>query len=187
MSNITELSVQKILKPKIEEVLPYYLYGEELESALKFIAYLRADKINPGWANVHNAWKGSYKGKPVYYIRLGREWVRDTKNVKWVIIVYLNHIREYEEKIFEESWQNIIWDDLHHCRRCNNGCAPGVDRTILGKEFTGLCNGIFYSGRFPVSFVNPVDTDIIIIKKMLELEKSFRAQSIPKSDKFNIY
>ena len=176
MSDITVLSVQREIKPKIEDVLPYYLNGAELESALNFIAYLRADRINPGWAGVHNAWKGAYKGKPVYYIRLGREWVRDTKNVKWVVILYMNHIKEYEEKIFEEGWQNIIWDDLHRCRGCNNGCAPGIDRTVLGREFTGLCNGIFYSGRFPVSFVNPAETDYDIIKKMLDIEKSSRTQ-----------
>jgi len=174
MQDITTLQVQRATKPKIEDVLPHFMDGEILERALDFVAYLRANRMNPAWAGVHNAWKGVYKGKPIYYIRLGREWIRPTENVKWTIIPYLNHMEEYREKIFDQGWQDIIWNDLHFCRGCNNGCSPGFTRAILGKEFAGLCHGIFYSGRKPVSFVNPGDETFNIIKQLLEFEKTGR-------------
>jgi len=130
--------------------------------------------MNPGWAGVHNAWKGSYKGKIMYYIRLGREWIRETENAKWVVIPYLNHMNAYEDNILSEGWQNIIWDDLHYCRNCGYKCHPKANQTILGKEFTGLCNGLFYGGRFPVSFVNPGEAAINRVKRLLDLEKTAR-------------
>ena len=176
MQDVTDLRVQREIKPKVEDVLPYYLDNEMMESALLFMDYLREHKMNPRWAGVHNAWKYVYKGKPVYYIRLGKEWVRETENVKWVVTLYLNHLSEYEDFILREGWQNIIWDDLHYCRNCNNGCAPGTDRTIIGREFHGLCNGILYSGRFPVNFVNPDETASFRMKKLLELEINARKE-----------
>ena len=178
MSDITVLSVQRKIKPKIENVLPYYLDGRMLKTALDFVAYLRADKMNPAWT-LHNAWKAAYKGKPIFYIRLGKEWVRKTENVKWVFTPYLNHIDEYEDEIFKENWQHMIWDDLHYCRNCGHKCPPGI-KSILGKEFSGLCHGIFYGGRLPVSFVNPDEAAINRIKKLLEFEKNARMVFVNK-------
>jgi len=81
---------------------------------------------------------------------------------------------EYENEIIDENMQNYIWDGLAYCHACNNGCSPGAAKTILSKDLTGLCNGMFYSGRFPISFVNPDETAISCIKKLLELEKQAR-------------
>jgi len=166
-NDLSLLHVQRTIKPKAEEVLPYFLDGENLAVALDFAAFLRAEKMNPAWAGVHNAWRANYKGKPICYIRLGREWVRDTKDVKWVIVLYLNHMEAYANEIYRQNWQSIIWDDLHYCRDCAYGCFPGKTKTILRKEFSGLCP-TFYN---KVNFVNPGDAAIKIVKKLLELER----------------
>lgn len=172
-SNITRLEVQRKIKPMIEEVIPEYLDGDIKKTALDFILHLRENKMKPAWA-IHNGWKSIYKGKPIYYIRLGKEWVNNSKNVKWVVTPYLNHIKTYEEAIINEGWQNLVWDNLHYCRSCNNGCAPGASMTVLGKELTGLCYGTLYSGRFPVSFVDPGETMVYYIKRLLDIEKQAR-------------
>ncbi|MCL2405658.1 MAG: hypothetical protein FWC92_08950 [Defluviitaleaceae bacterium] len=167
---LTHLHVQRVIKPKVEDVLPYFLDGEMMGTALSFVAYLRAVKMNPGWAGVHNAWRANNKNKPICYIRLGKEWIRDTKNVQWVIVLYLNHMDEYTEVIHSEGWQEIVWADLHYCRSCAYGCFPGRTKTILGKEFLGLCP-TFYN---KVSFVNPDEATIKIVTRLLDLEREAR-------------
>ena len=175
MSDITviDLETQRLVRPKIESVLPYFLDDKMLEAALDFISYLRTNKMSPGWAGIHNAWKAMNKGKPICYIRLGREWIRETKNVKWVVMPYLNNIEDYAIEILKENWQNIIWDDLHYCRKCAYNC-PLLSKTILGKDFTNLCHAQFYNGRFPVSFVNPDEEAFNRVKKLMKLEREAR-------------
>ena len=170
-NDLTLLPVQRTIKPKVEDVLPYYLDGNLLESALDFVAYLRTERMNPGWAGVHNAWRANNKSKPICYIRLGKEWIRNTKNVKWVIVLYLNHMEEYANVIYQENWQDIIWSDLHYCRNCAYGCYPGKTKTILGKEFSGLCPTFYYKANF----VNPDDATLKIVTRLLELERKARA------------
>ena len=168
-NDITHLHVQRKVKPKVEDVLPYFLDGKMLECAIDFVAFLRAEKMNPGWAGVHNAWRANNKSKPICYIRLGKEWVRDTKNVKWVVVLYLDCMDDYADKI-SEDWQKIIWDDLHYCRNCAYGCFPGATKSILGKEFSGLCPTFFNR----VCFVNPDENTIKIVTGLLELEREAR-------------
>ena len=181
MSNILTLATQRNLKPKIEDVIPHFLDNEELKTALNFIAHLRASKMNPRWAGVHNTWNCNYKGKVICYIRLGAMWLGKADNVKWEISPNLIHIKAYESEIIDENMQNYIWDGLApYCRSCinTNGlareCAPGTNRTILGRDFIGLCNGMFLSGRHPISFVNPDELALNCIKRLLELEKQAR-------------
>ena len=179
-NEITLLHVQRKLKPKIEDVIPEYLDGDMEKNAIDFITYMQENKMVLRWAGVHNAWKANYKSKPICYVRLADgnnpAWLSSAKNAKLTITPYLNNINKYQERIINEDWQDSIWDNLYYCKVCGNGCAPGKDKIILGKEFKGLCNGIFYC-RFSVSFVNPDDITISRIKKMLEWEKQARTES----------
>ena len=174
MSDITNLLVQREEKPEIEAVLPYYLDGDTLASAANFIAYLRAEKLIPRWAGIHNAWKASYKGKPLYYIRLNnKKWNRD-EYAKWVVTPYLMHLDTYETDIIEDGRRDFVLDGFWRCKACGNGCAPGVDKTVFGAEQKNLCHGNFYSGRNWVWFYNPDDAAIGYIKKLLKMEQSAR-------------
>ena len=177
--DILTLKGQRELKPKIEDVLPYFTDGEELETAINFISHLRVNKINLKWAGVHNFWNSKNKGKNICYVKLGNSWIGrklpgSEVTVKWEVILNLLHMSEYENKIIGENMQNYIWNGFAYCRACNNGCSPGVNKTILGKDFTGLCHGMFFT-RFVISFVNPDETSIENIKKLLEWEKHARA------------
>ena len=86
---------------------------------------------------------------------------------------YIN-MNTYENEIIDENMENHIWDGLSYCHSCNNGCSPGMNMIILKKEFTGLCNGMSFSGRLLISFVNPDNAAFSCIKRLLELEKQAR-------------
>jgi len=175
MSDITDLHVQREVKPKIEDVIHHYLDGDALEAASAFVAYLQADKLKLVWAGIHNAWKAAYKGKPVLYIRLNCRLWDENIYAKWVVTPYLMNLFEYEDEIIREGLQNSVWNGLWRCKACGHGCSPGVDKTILGKELTGLCNGNFFSGRNWVWFYDPDEMTVVSIKKLLEMEKRARA------------
>ena len=178
MSDILSLGVQRELKPKIEDLLPYFVSGEEAETAAGFVSHLRENKISLRWAGVHNFWNAKTKGKNICYVKLGGSWIGrklpgTEVTVKWEVILNLLHMSEYESKIIGENMQDYIWDGFAYCRACNNGCSPGVNRTILGRDFTGLCHGMFYT-RFVISFTNPDEAAIENIKMLLEWEKQAR-------------
>jgi len=176
MPDITTLKVQRETKAKVEDVIPHFLDGAALESALDFIAFLRTQRMSPSWAGVHNAWRVNSKGKPLCYIRLGKEWIRDTEGVKWVVVLYLDNMDEYANKIISEGWQNIVWDDLHYCRKpnCPYGCSSGMKKVILGKEISDLC----YTFVNKVNFVNPDVADLEIIVRLLEFEREARKKAL---------
>jgi len=181
------LQKQRSLKPDMENVIPEYLEGDTKKSSLDFIAHLRENKMKPVWT-VANGWKSMCKGKPIYCTRLpsrengGEDWCFRTKKPSdmtewvhsWVIYPYLNHINEYEDIIIDKGWQDLIWDNMCYCQTCSNGCAPGVTKTIVGKELKGLCLCGTHSGCLRVLFVNPDETTITVLKKLLELERQAR-------------
>lgn len=173
-NDITLLRIQKKLKPLIEDVIPHYLDDENKKIALEFIAYLRENKMNPVWAGIHNTWKTDYKGKCLFYIRLCIDNPYREKK-QWVINPYLLHIQKYEELIIEEGLQNLLWDNVHHCKNvltggCNShNCSPGRNITVLDKEIKSVC-----LGRQPFWFYEPDKTAINCIKKLMDFERQVR-------------
>jgi len=181
MSDITSLAVQKVSKPKIEDVFPYYLEGETLKTALDFAAYLREIKIKPTWT-LHNAWKGIYKGKVIYYIRLplykshfefkGLSDTNDWEN-SWTFTPYLHSLHNYQDKIYDQETQERILAGLWRCNPdCERGCAPPYDKVLFGKQVR-LCYGSSHGGC-ATWFTNPNTVELEWIKKLLELEKQAR-------------
>jgi len=73
--NRSELAkTQTITKPAIEDVIADVLNGDAKKNALDFVSYLQKNKMKPVWASA-NAWKVSYKGQVICYIRLyNDEW-----------------------------------------------------------------------------------------------------------------
>ena len=169
MSNndITLLSVQKILKPKIEDVIPTYLEGDVKKSALDFIAYMRANKMQPVWLS-HNTWKANYKGKGICSVRLPKSdfpckyWIVHPHISRWNKLIGSYDL--YEEQISSCDLQDIVWENVNICRSCAN-CGPGWDMSFLGREFTNVCHNI------PVWYCDPNEAEIDFIKKILDLMK----------------
>ena len=180
--DITLLRVQREFKPKIEDVIPVYLVGENKEMALEFISYLRENKIKPTWAT-HNSWKAIYKSKVICYIRLPinesdnyskqshvSEWKRH-----WLVTPHLYNMEKYKEQIINEGLLELIWNNYVYCKPCEpiRKCAPGVNKNIFGKEFNNLCRGVFYDGC-AIWINSPDNSEVNGIKKLLEMEKQTR-------------
>ena len=170
MSNncdITLLSVQKITKPKIEDVVLVSLEDAVKESALEFIAYMRKNKMQPTWLS-HNTWKANYKGKGICSIRLPKSympykyWSVCPHVSRWNKLISSYNL--FEEQIIDSGSQNIVWDNVNICRSCAN-CGPGWDMSFLGKEFKNVCHNI------PVWYCDPGELEIDFIKKILDLMK----------------
>jgi len=180
MAEITTLAVQKVTKPNIEDVLPHYVGGKELKNALAFVTYLRENKMKPTWT-IHNAWKGMYKGKVIYYIRLPlyqshfsrkrpddkTDWTKS-----WTFTPYLHNITKYDDKIDCKEFQQRILSCLWYCNPdCDRGCRP-YHKELFGKQ-VHLCYGNSYGGC-ATWFTNPNEAEIDWIKKLLEWEKQAR-------------
>ena len=123
ISSLSNKEQQKI-RPKIEDVIPEILSGKMRETALDFVAYVRKNKMAPGWAGITNTWNASYKGKVIYRIQLKNDgWVNDRHSKHlWVVNPHLNHLAAYEEIIISDGMQNIVWDNIGYCRKCNDKC-----------------------------------------------------------------
>jgi hypothetical protein len=178
--NITVLSVQKKLKPDIEDVISHafehVIESEYWNNVLNFIAWLRENKMKPKFAGLHNAWNASNKGEMFYYIRLGvitGGYPGSNYPNKWVVTPYLINMRDYEDKIFAEGLQDFVWDHVNQCNICAEKCGEksSKKRTILGKEFTRFgCNGFEYK-----LWVNRADEAAInSLKKLLLWEREAR-------------
>jgi len=172
---------QSKTKPKIEEVIPEYLTGDNKQRALDFVAWLRANKMSPAW-KITNGWSNSSRGI-LYYIRLplydshfrnlkqsdGIAWEKS-----WVLTPYLHHIEQYEELIIKENLQDFILSGLHYCTPCpHRFCA--TEKTVFGNTIKNLCKGDLYGG-LALWYVNPSETELIQLKRLLKLEKQARSE-----------
>jgi len=137
---------QRKTKPKIEDILPLYLEGDSLENAMSFVAWLRKNKMSPGWRSP-NSWCSSYKGKVVTYIKLGQEAYVDSDYDSWQI-VFFNHYNEEFDDLLDKHIKEIIWSKIRFCSCCANyKCAPGVQAMILGEKLDkNICH--YMSLRF---------------------------------------
>jgi hypothetical protein len=152
------------------------------ENALDLIAWLRANQIKPIWA-VTNGWKGTYKNKALYYIRLYNRW-KETPHLKekygrhtWVVTLYLEeNMEKYAEQLCSEGLQDFVRRHVHHCMLCRTPChgktPPHKDVTVLGKEVKGICHGR------PLTWVFDPDTEAVgVIKRLLALEQHARNEA----------
>lgn len=158
---------QKAVKPAVEDIIPEYLDGDMEKAALDFAAWLRENKLAPGWT-LTNTWNVSCKGKKISLIGLGEEVWCNSKF--WRVELRLLNMSEYVESISDEGVHNIIWNGIKYCTSCS-GCAPGRDVTLFGKECIGLCH-------LPdVIVCDPDEETVESIKRLIELERKARVES----------
>jgi len=157
---------QKAVKPLIEDIIPKYLDGDMKKNALGLAAWLRENKMSPGWT-LTNWWNINCKGKVICKIQLGEEVWSNSKF--WFVILNLTHLNAYEESIISENLQQIIWDNIKYCGSCA-GCAPGSDATLFGKECKSLCH------KPLVTVCDPDEATVDGIKKLLKLEQTARTK-----------
>ena len=107
---------QKALKLQIEDVLPEYMEGDVKNTAMAFIAYMRANKMRPVWSAC-NSWSASYKGKKICTIRLPLDHF---PYLNWVVVPHISRWNKlidrydlYEETIKSNGWCDIVWDHVN--------------------------------------------------------------------------
>jgi len=165
------LHLQKDTKPKVADVIPFFLDGDTAKRALDFVAYMRSHKMPPAWASA-NFWKATYTGKVICWVNLPK--AADSE-YKWQITLDLREIDKYADAVVSAGLQDFIWDNIKQCRHvlygtCNHhNCAPGVALTRLGRKFEHICHN-----QYAYEFPDPDDATIASIKTLLALERDVR-------------
>ncbi|MCL2487795.1 MAG: hypothetical protein FWE80_03850 [Oscillospiraceae bacterium] len=151
------------IKQKIEDVISSTLRGDVLKNALDFISWLKENKMNPSWISI-NSWKIRYKNKGIGNIRIYSESVNHKLPIdSWNLAsVDLDH--NAADDIFDNKFKEIIWSNVRHCVGCGK-CAPGKDKVIFGKEFSGVC-------CIWLSIVNPDMKTLACVKMLIEHRKA---------------
>ena len=160
---------QQKLKPKIEGIINELLDGDRRQRALDFVAYLRANKLNPCYAS-YNTWWVNYKGKRLISLRVGcNESVRyGLTSGSWHIGHWLQGF-SFPDDIDDELKQ-FIWANALPCIHCQS-CAPGHSGDILGRHFDSIC-------YFRIE--NPNAEGLELAKKLLEYKKKSVAGTVAK-------
>ena len=170
--SITSFPVQKETKVKIEDVIPHYLGGDMRKDALDFAAYMQTDKMLLKW-DAWNTWKASCKSKVLCWVKLNL-FVRP---IAWEVSPCLTNIDKYEESVRGEGLQDFVRDNFKRCRPSCLGrgrCQGARSVTILGKEFNDICREVLDVNGKKVDYVNPDETAVNRIKKLLDFERRAR-------------
>jgi len=169
---IISLSKEQLkLRPKIEDVINEELVGDRRQNALDFVAYLRANKLNPAWTAT-NAWWVNYKGKRLVSIRVRGvntveiPWGYGLDPGSWHIGHWLQGYNFPDNA--NDELKRFIWANIQPCKHCMS-CKPGHSGDVLGKQFESAC-------YFRIE--NPDEEGLEFTKKLLESKKETIANSI---------
>jgi len=176
---------QKIIKPKIEDIIPILFDGDMKKIISDFVAFMRANKMSPRWASL-NSWKCSYKGKSVCYIKFNPyETIARVDGNVWNVSPIIDfNSNEFEILADDENMRNFFLANPRYCNEnCHrNTCAAkfnqpletytGVKKKILGKDFENMCHG----GALVSYPNNPDEKEIDFMKKIIEFKKKSISQ-----------
>lgn len=150
----------KSVKPEIEDTLANVLQGDALENALKLIAYLRENKINPAWSAT-NVWKISYRSFSVCFLRVyGAAEYHGLQAGTWHVIPFIG---EYDASALPDEYKKIVWEKKRTCQNC--GLCSLQLAHIFGKEYERACEK-------SIVFTNPDADDVTCIKKLIDLRRN---------------
>ena len=156
-NNVTFAQEQMKIKPKPEEMILELLDGEVKETALEFVAYLRANKLTPRYSSV-NSWNVSYKGKMLCYIKIIDRTEKSTWNIAF-------RLEEFNRE-FSKRFKKAIQENLKPCTACLKACPKGVNLTAFKKEIKNVCRG------WPIQFENPNANTLEHVKELMEYRKN---------------
>jgi hypothetical protein len=135
---------------------------------LDFVEYCKANEMparkggnfnfkSKGMATVRFRYKGGGNKNIVY-----------KNNSCYIDVAFDVGNPEYENFVINENLSEVVWKNVKYCEGCLTTCAPGRDRTILGKTLNNVC--VYKTDKF-LRFINPDVESLHCIKKLLEFRK----------------
>lgn len=136
------LAEQKKTKPAFEDAAGDFLDGDALENALDFVAFLRANGMNPRWSST-NQWRVTgKKSKEVCNIHLGGAkgaWMAYLQPGDWVIGGLDTLGQGYLDAVATtDELRAFIHASVKPCNRCCS-CGPRRGRTYAGQPVDECC------------------------------------------------
>lgn len=152
----------------IENVIGDVLHGEARRNAMDFVAHLRASGIPLEEAESY--WNVALNGKDVCFILVtGSEdtpgpWTiwSDQEPGSWITWSEDGNDSGVQAAVsVDEHTKETAWSYLNYCASCGGDCSPGKRKTVLGKDFDGLCSSA-------LAFTNPDAKGVCCAKKMVD-------------------
>ena len=148
------LDMDQDSSPRIEDEILDLLQGDLKESAMAFVAYLRANQMAPRQWFGPKYWRIPYGANFLCSIIINQG--------KWRVFFFAG---QYQGQ-FEEGFIKAIHGSVMPCVACTgDDCPKGRVMTIFGKEFANTCF------QFPIQFVNPDHNALVYIKDLMEYWK----------------
>ena len=148
---------------QIEDIISENLHGEKQEAILRFVEYLNANQME-----LKQWWEeGMYRipFNDSYLCSVGID--KDYWNVRFFTGKY--------EGNFDNGFINSIQEHVNICKSCHGDntdiCPKGKDIAIFGENFANVCF------QFNITYSNPTEKEIDIIKKLIENNKSVASES----------
>jgi len=154
---MSEYQEQKKTKPSIEEIIDKYLQADEKKNVLRFVSFLRENKMAPQWGST-NSYNVSYKNRRVCIVKINESGFHI-----WVNTQYNEDFCNY---LSEESYvvKAYLLSTITYCFGCGS-CKPGLDIEILGEQFKGACYNPV------IRMENPDEEKIELAQKLVLLRK----------------
>ena len=155
-----------------EDGLKASLYGDELESALSFVNYLKINGIMTVFSGQENIWHVRYQSEHVCVIAFFSKTEKPicfydgvTKQPEpWTIFWGDYDDYEHVDVQVDEQFKEYCWASVHICENCPCNSLMNMSRTIFGKYFENLCH-------CSLAFTNPNADEMEHIKKLVEMRK----------------
>ena len=173
----------------IEDIIPRHLDDESAAAAFEFVAWLRANNMQPVWTN-WLTWRAVYKGEVICSVQLPFPGHLRP----WTVTPALCYAENYQNSIINEGLRDIYMKNtavfcVHGPGQTGVGCSPnkpcagGKTKTFLGKELAGICGSNCNSSFLKIW--DPSEKDVKGIKRLLELEQKAREAKPPKDTSNN--
>ncbi|MDD4494825.1 MAG: hypothetical protein PHV32_10870 [Eubacteriales bacterium] len=152
-------------KPKIEEIAPDYLDGDVLDNLLDFVAWMRANKMTPTFANKSK--EGIDYTSHVCYVKLFHG--------KWAIWISGKH-RKHKSGFIDdflacEELKDVVGASLARCGDCGHGCPPYTVK-VCGTKYDNVC------ACCTVRFNNPSTETLKIVKRVIENRNNTKKECV---------
>ena len=145
---------QKIIKPKVEDVIAELFYNENAIVVLDFVNFIQGKKLSVKWS-AHNRWVIRYKGKQLGQISLFPNFWRYGHNNSFLDGYY---------KMEDCDLKTFAFDNIY-TRDCGK-CLPPYAQKVKYMEATACTCG-------PLRIFNPDEESLEQMKQLVEFRINY--------------